>query len=105
MSRCLSTSTTDPHRTGASDMHTSAHHPDELVGADGITFDAQTDVIVVGTGAGGYATAVTAAQNGARVIVLEKGDTIGGTTKKAAAAYWVPNNHFMRDQGLADPKP
>ncbi|MCU1477561.1 MAG: fumarate reductase/succinate dehydrogenase flavoprotein domain protein [Subtercola sp.] len=76
----------------------------ELAREADVVFDDETDVIVVGTGAGGYAAAVTAAKNGATVIQLEKGDSIGGTTKKAAAAYWVPNNHYMREKGWADPK-
>lgn len=67
-------------------------------------FDDESDVIVVGTGAGGFAASVTAAKHGASVIQLEKGEQIGGTTKKAAAAYWVPNNHFMREKGWDDPK-
>lgn len=49
----------------------------ELIREDGTTFADDTDVIVVGTGAGGF----TAANNGARVIQLEKAQTIGGTTK------------------------
>ncbi|MFE2043187.1 FAD-dependent oxidoreductase [Streptomyces sp. NPDC059477] len=65
---------------------------------------AEADVLVVGSGAGGFATAVTAAEHGATVILLEKAPEIGGTTKKAAAAYWVPNNHFMRAGGRKDPK-
>jgi 3-oxosteroid 1-dehydrogenase len=77
----------------------------ELIREADTTFADDTDVIVVGTGAGGFTAAITAANNGARVIQLEKAQTIGGTTKKAAAAYWVPNNHFMKQKGWADPKP
>lgn len=76
----------------------------ELVRASSIPFQATADVVVVGTGAGGFAAAVTAAKRGSSVIQLEKGEDIGGTTKKAAAAYWVPNNHFMREKGYRDPK-
>lgn len=69
-----------------------------------VDFVAETDVIVVGSGAGAFTSAITAAKHGASVIQLEKATEIGGTTKKAAAAYWVPNNHFMREKGWADPK-
>lgn len=77
----------------------------EVVRESDTVFDDAADVIVVGTGAAGYTAAITAAQGGASVLQLEKGSVIGGTTRKAAAAYWVPNNHFMQEKGWADPKP
>jgi succinate dehydrogenase/fumarate reductase flavoprotein subunit len=76
----------------------------ELVRASDVRFEAEADVVVIGTGAGGFTAAITAAKHGSSVIQLEKGREIGGTTKKAAAAYWVPDNHFMRERGYADPK-
>lgn len=66
------------------------------------TFDVETDVIIVGTGAGGLSAAAIAAEGGASVIVLEKADKIGGTTRKSAAALWIPNNRFMREAGIDD---
>ena len=71
----------------------------ELRREDDVDFDAEADVVVVGAGAGAFSAAVTAAKDGASVIQLEKADAVGGTTKKAAAAYWIPNNHFMREAG------
>ena len=41
---------------------------------------------------------------GNEVILLEKAAELGGTTRKAAFWYWVPNNLKMRKLGLADPK-
>jgi 3-oxosteroid 1-dehydrogenase len=67
-------------------------------------FDEQFDVVVVGSGAGGFSAAVTAADHGQRVLLLEKAAQIGGTTRKAAAWIWVPNNHFMQEAGIVDPK-
>lgn len=40
----------------------------------------ETDVVVVGAGGSGLAAALTAAQGGARVVVLEKMPSAGGTT-------------------------
>lgn len=69
------------------------------------TFDAEFDLVVCGSGAGGLASALFARWQGASVVVLEKAGSIGGTTNKAAFWYWVPNNAAMRKAGVADPKP
>jgi len=60
--------------------------------------------MVVGGGAAGLATALSAASRGSSVILIEKAPAIGGTTAKSDGAYWVPNNHLMRRAGVADPK-
>ncbi|MDR5699437.1 FAD-dependent oxidoreductase [Agromyces aerolatus] len=65
-------------------------------------FDEETDVIVVGSGAGGLSAAAIAAEGGASVIVLEKAGIIGGTTRKSAAALWIPGNRYLRDAGIED---
>jgi 3-oxosteroid 1-dehydrogenase len=66
--------------------------------------DGDYDMVVVGSGAAGLATALFARWQGNTVLVLEKAPEIGGTTRKAAFWYWVPNNVPMRALGLQDPK-
>lgn len=46
-----------------------------------------TDVLVMGGGGAGLAAAITAAQNGAKVILIEKSSVMGGNTMVAGAAY------------------
>ena len=46
-----------------------------------------TDVLVMGGGGAGFAAAITAAQAGAKVILIEKSTVFGGNTMVAGAAY------------------
>jgi hypothetical protein len=64
--------------------------------------DAEVDIIVVGGGGGGLPAALFARWLGNEVIVLEKAAELGGTARKAAFWYWVPNNAPMRSIGLDD---
>lgn len=65
-------------------------------------FDVEADVVVVGAGAGGLASALFSRWRGNSVVLLEKADALGGTTRKAAFWYWVPNNRHMQAVGIED---
>jgi 3-oxosteroid 1-dehydrogenase len=67
-------------------------------------FDAEVDIIAIGSGVAGLATALFSAWRGNKVLVLEKASQLGGTTRKAAFWYWVPNNAAMHAAGTKDPK-
>jgi len=67
-------------------------------------FDEEFDIIIVGGGGVGLAAACFSAWLDNKVLVLEKSPELGGTTKKAAFWYWVPNNEPMRAMGLVDKK-
>ena len=67
-------------------------------------FDAEVDIIAIGSGVAGLATALFSRWQGNDVLVLEKASRLGGTTRKAAFWYWVPNNAAMRAAGTKDPK-
>jgi succinate dehydrogenase/fumarate reductase flavoprotein subunit len=56
---------------------------------DNTEWDMQADVVVVGFGAAGAATAITAHDLGARVLILEKATKgqEGGNTRVAAQGY------------------
>jgi 3-oxosteroid 1-dehydrogenase len=68
------------------------------------SFDAEVDIVVVGSGAGGLSAALFSRWLGNEVLLLEKASELGGTTRKAAFWYWVPNNTAMRALGIEDPK-
>lgn len=51
------------------------------------TITQSADVVVIGAGGAGLAAAVTAAQNGKSVVILEKMPIIGGNTLRCASAY------------------
>ncbi len=60
------------------------------------------DLLVLGTGAGGLAAAVTTAEAGLTTLVLEKTEWLGGTTAYSAGTCWIPDNRFQRAGGVHD---
>jgi len=52
----------------------------------------ECDVLVIGSGAGGLSTAVTAAKHGLNVLVVEKAPVFGGTTAFSGGVLWIPGN-------------
>jgi succinate dehydrogenase/fumarate reductase flavoprotein subunit len=65
------------------------------------TFDC--DVLVVGTGASGMSTAVTAASQGLKVLVVEKEARYGGTTARSGGWLWIPGTRLATEQGIHEP--
>ncbi|WP_238363989.1 FAD-dependent oxidoreductase [Mesobacterium pallidum] len=60
------------------------------------------DVVVVGAGAGGLAAAVFAALEGARVLLIESTEYVGGTTAYSAGTTWAPNTMLAASVGAED---
>lgn len=52
----------------------------------------ECDVLVIGSGAGGLATAITARKHGLDVLVVEKESVFGGTTAFSGGVLWIPGN-------------
>ncbi len=60
------------------------------------------DVIVLGSGSSGLAAALAAAKSGAKVLVIEKSELVGGTSAMSGAGTWIPANHHMLAAGMPD---
>lgn len=64
--------------------------------------DIDCDLLVVGSGAGGLSTAITAKKHGLDVIVVEKEPYFGGTTAYSGGVLWVPGNPHAKRAGIED---
>lgn len=62
------------------------------------------DVVVVGGGGAGFAAAVTAKENGAEVVLLEKMPQVGGNTLISGGEYAAPENDLQKEEGIEDSK-
>jgi 3-oxosteroid 1-dehydrogenase len=67
-----------------------------------IQYDEQHDYIVIGSGAGSMCAALRVAKAGKKVLLLEKSEWIGGTTARSGGVMWIPNNPFMKRDGVED---
>lgn len=62
----------------------------------------EVDVLVAGSGAAGFAAAITAAAEGLDVLMVEKAPVFGGTTAYSAGVVWVPGSRHAREAGIED---
>jgi succinate dehydrogenase/fumarate reductase flavoprotein subunit len=66
------------------------------------TETAACDVLVIGSGAAGMTTAITAQHFGCDVLVVEKSAEFGGTTARSGGWLWVPGNPLAKRSGVED---
>lgn len=69
---------------------------------DSIRWDKEVDALVVGSGAGGMAAALTAHEEGLEVLLVEKTGRIGGSTAISGGALWIPLNSQTASAGHPD---
>lgn len=68
-------------------------------------FNADYDLVVVGSGAGAMTAANVAADKGLRVLVIEKAGEYGGTSALSGGGIWIPcNSHFKAKGGKDCPE-
>ena len=66
------------------------------------TFNETFDFVVIGSGGGSMCAALVLRQAGKSVLVLEKTPLLGGTTARSGGVMWIPNNRFMKRDGIPD---
>jgi 3-oxosteroid 1-dehydrogenase len=73
------------------------------VDMDGL--DHVVDVLIIGSGGGGMAAALTAHASGLDVLVVEKSSYFGGSTALSGGGIWVPGAPAQRREGYSpDPE-
>lgn len=60
--------------------------------------DTTTDVVIIGGGGAGLTAAISAAKNGANVIIVEKNGEIGGNTLVCGAIYNAPDSELQKQK-------
>lgn len=65
-------------------------------------YDHSYDVVVAGTGAAAFAAAITAADAGLKVVMLESTERWGGSSSMSGGGLWLPNNPLMQRAGALD---
>lgn len=60
--------------------------------------DIECDLLVIGSGAAGLSTAITAKKRGLDVVVVEKEAVFGGTTALSGGVLWIPASSHGRQQ-------
>ena len=66
------------------------------------TEPAEFDVVVAGSGAAGMTAALTAADLGLSVVVIEKAGAFGGSTARSGGGIWAPGNAVLQAAGVTD---
>jgi succinate dehydrogenase/fumarate reductase flavoprotein subunit len=66
------------------------------------TWQSETDLLVIGAGAGGMTAALVGKLEGLQIILCEKSDMVGGTTATSAGSVWIPGSSQSRKAGVPD---
>jgi len=65
-------------------------------------FDELFDFVIVGSGGGSMCGALYLRSQDRRVLILEKTALVGGTTACSGGVMWIPNNPYMKREGVED---
>ena len=64
--------------------------------------DREADLVILGAGAAGMATALVASLEGLEPLIVEKSSQVGGTAATSAGTIWIPGNHQSLEAGYQD---
>ncbi len=62
----------------------------------------ETDIVIIGSGAGGMTAALAAHEAGLKALIVEKTPYYGGSTARSGGGIWIPDNYLMRAAGVID---
>lgn len=65
-------------------------------------WEAEADLVSIGSGIGGLSAAITAHDHGASAMVLERSAQVGGVTALSMGEVWVAGNHLAAALGIQD---
>ncbi len=71
-------------------------------GLEGLQDGTEFDLVVIGAGGAGLTAALFAALDGAKVLVVERTERVGGTTAWSAGTTWVPGTHLAAQVNPSD---
>ena len=60
------------------------------------------DLVVIGAGGAGMSAALIGAIDGARVLLVERTEYVGGTTAYSGGTLWIPNTHHAAEVNRND---
>ncbi|KAG8408542.1 hypothetical protein J3458_019575 [Metarhizium acridum] len=67
-------------------------------------FDAEVDVLIIGSGAAGLTASLRAHSHGLEPLVIEKNGKIGGSSAYSGGALWIPQSPLAKEEGIRDSK-
>ncbi|MDR2856352.1 MAG: FAD-dependent oxidoreductase [Novosphingobium sp.] len=73
--------------------------PGEQVSGEAVREAETFDVVVVGSGAAGAMAALRSADQGMKVLIVEKAQKFGGTSATSGGVMWIPNHQLDGDKG------
>lgn len=65
-------------------------------------WDETVDFLIIGSGGGGLAAAVSARERGLDTLLIEKMPVLGGSTALSGGVLWLPANPLMSEAGIPD---